>query len=50
MGVQANDYKAPRGPDGVHPDLNGVWQALVSANYDIEMHTARHSMQVREGP
>ena len=50
MGVHANDYKAPRGPDGVHPDLNGVWQALVSANYDIEMHTARHSMQVREGP
>ena len=50
MGVQANDYKAPRGPDGVHPDLNGVWQALVSANYDIEMHTARHSMQEREGP
>ena len=50
VGVQANDYKAPRGPDGVHPDLNGVWQALVSANYDIEMHTARHSMQLREGP
>ena len=50
IGVHANDYKAPRGPDGVHPDLNGVWQALVSANYDIEMHTARHSMQVREGP
>ncbi len=50
MGVHANDYKAPRGPDGVHPDLNGVWQALVSANYDIEMHTERHSMQVREGP
>ena len=50
VGAQANDYKAPRGPDGVHPDLNGVWQALVSANYDIEMHTARHSMQLREGP
>ena len=51
MGVaKADDYKAPRGPDGIHPDLNGVWQAMVSANYDIEMHTAKHSMQLREGP
>ena len=48
--VQAADYKAPRGPGGVHPDLNGIWQALNTANYDIEMHTASHSMQLREGP
>ena len=41
----AEGYKAPRGPDGVRPDLNGIWQALNSANYDIEMHTASHSMQ-----
>jgi len=46
----AEGYKAPRGPDGVRPDLNGIWQALNSANYDIEMHTASHSMQLREGP
>jgi hypothetical protein len=46
----ADTYKAPRGPDGVHPDLNGIWQALNSANYNIEMHTASHSMQLREGP
>ena len=44
----AEDYKAPRGADSVHPDLNGIWQALGSAHYDIEMHTASHSMQVRE--
>ena len=25
-------------------------QALNTANYDIEMHTASHSMQLREGP
>ena len=46
----AAEYVAPRGPDGKHPDLNGVWQALNSANYNIEMHTASHSMQLREGP
>jgi hypothetical protein len=46
----AQDYKAPRGADGVHPDLNGIWQALSSAHYDIEMHTASHSLQLREGP
>ena len=31
----AETYKAPRGPDGVHPDLNGVWQALNAANYSF---------------
>jgi hypothetical protein len=48
--AMAQDYKAPRGADGVHPDLNGIWQALSSAHYDIEMHTASHSMELREGP
>jgi len=46
----AEGYEAPRGPDGKHPDLNGIWQALNSANYNLEMHTASHSMQLREGP
>ena len=46
----AAEYEAPRGPDGEHPDLNGIWQALNTANYNIEMHTASHSMQLREGP
>ena len=50
MGANAAEYTAPRGPDGEHPDLNGVWQALNSANYDIEMHTASHSLQLRDGP
>ena len=44
------DYRAPRGADGEHPDLNGIWQALNSAHYDIEPHLARHSLQLREGP
>ena len=43
-------YKAPRGPDGVHPDLNGVWQVLNTANYNIEAHPASAAMQLRPGP
>jgi len=43
-------YKAPRGPDGVHPDLNGVWQVLNTANYNIEAHPAQAAMQLRPGP
>jgi hypothetical protein len=30
----------PRAPDG-KPDLNGIWQALVPANWDIRPHEAR---------
>lgn len=44
------NYKAPRGPGGVHPDLNGIWQALNEANYDLELHMARSALQEREGP
>jgi hypothetical protein len=32
------------------PDLNGVWQALTEANYDIEAHMARPAMALRAGP
>ncbi len=38
--VQAQDYRAPRTSDG-EPDLNGIWQALGSAHWDIEGHAAR---------
>ena len=41
---------APRLPGTDHPDLNGVWQALNEANYDIERHLAKPSMSVRDGP
>jgi hypothetical protein len=44
-----NVYKAPAGPGG-HPDLNGVWQALNTANYDLEPHAARAAMALRPGP
>ena len=43
-------WKAPRGPGGINPDLNGVWQALNEANYDIERHMARPSVELRAGP
>ncbi len=42
-------YVAPRAADG-HPDLNGIWQALTTANYDLETHVARPAMALREGP
>jgi len=32
-------YQAPRTADG-HPDLNGIWQALSTANWDLEDHPA----------
>jgi hypothetical protein len=43
-------WEAPRGPGGVHPDLNGIWQALGEAHYDLERHMARASLHTREGP
>ena len=45
----ASAQEIPRLSDG-HPDMNGIWQVLNEANYDLEPHVARHSMQMREGP
>jgi hypothetical protein len=36
---QAPAYRAPRAADG-KPDLNGIWQALNSANWDLQGHAA----------
>lgn len=49
-GKAAATYKAPRGPDGKHPDLNGVWQVMNTAGWDIEPHGARAALQFRPGP
>ena len=38
-GQQAAAYRAPRTADG-KPNLNGIWQALNEANWDIEGHAA----------
>jgi hypothetical protein len=43
-------YHAPRGPDGKHPDLNGVWQVMNTANYNIEPHASSAALQMRPGP
>ena len=48
-GQQSPAYRAPRLADG-HPDMNGIWQSLNEANYDIEMHMARPALQTRQGP
>ena len=49
QGQQAPAYRAPRLADG-HPDLNGIWQTMNTANYDIQTHMARPALQVRPGP
>lgn len=48
--VLAADYVAPRGPGGDHPDLNGIWQVLNTANFDLELHLARPAMSLQKGP
>ena len=32
------------------PDLNGLWQAVNSANWDIQAHTAKAALAMRDGP
>ncbi len=32
------------------PDLNGIWQTLGTANYDLEPHVARAALAMRPGP
>jgi hypothetical protein len=45
---QAQAYKAPRTADG-KPDLTGIWQALNTANWDIQAHEARAGQVVALG-
>ena len=45
---QAQTYKPPRTADG-KPDLNGIWQALNTANWDIQDHAARPGPVVELG-
>ena len=49
VSAQSADFEPPRLSNG-NPDLNGIWQALGAAHYDIEPHIARPAMQLREGP
>ena len=46
---QTPRYIPPGTPDG-KVDLNGIWQALNTANYDLQAHSARAAMALRPGP
>ncbi len=46
--AQTATNTTPRTPYG-KPDLNGIWQALNEANYDIEAHVAHPAMALRPG-
>ena len=39
----------PLGPEG-KPDLNGVWQVMNRANFNLEAHSASASLQLVDGP
>ena len=45
--AQAADI--PRGAHG-KPDLNGTWQVMNRANFDLQIHSAKPAMALREGP
>jgi hypothetical protein len=49
LSLAGQDYRPPSGSDR-NPDLNGIWQALNEANYDLEAHVARSAMALRPGP
>jgi hypothetical protein len=45
---QERAYRAPRTADGT-PDLNGVWQAMNTANWDIQDHEQRQGPLLQLG-
>jgi len=48
VSASAQTAKIPRLPDG-KPNLNGIWQTLNTANYDLEPHAARAAMAMVPG-
>jgi hypothetical protein len=46
--AQNQPYKAPRTVDG-KPNLNGIWQAMNTANWDLEGHSAQAGQVVALG-
>jgi hypothetical protein len=47
-GQTATSFKPSRLADG-HPNLNGIWQAMNTANWDLEAHSARQSLVLESG-
>ena len=48
-GQEPGPYRPPRLSDG-RPDLNGIWQSLNEAHFDLEAHMARPALALRPGP
>ena len=48
IAADAPTNKQPRLPDG-KPNLNGIWQALNTANFDLEPHAAKAALQMVPG-
>jgi hypothetical protein len=46
--AQQQGYRAPRTPDG-KPNLSGIWQAMNTANWDLQAHEARQGPVVALG-
>jgi hypothetical protein len=46
--VASPSYRAPRAADG-HADLNGIWQAMNTANWDLQDHAARQGPVIALG-
>jgi hypothetical protein len=46
--ASAQTYRPARTPDG-HPDLNGIWQAMNSAEWDLEPHAAQAGQMIPLG-
>ncbi len=46
---EAQKVASPRTATG-KPDLNGIWQVLNTANYDLEAHSAKPALAMRPGP
>jgi len=44
----AQGFKAPRLRGTNNPDLTGLWQAMVTANWDIQDHSAEQAPAVRQ--
>jgi hypothetical protein len=44
----AASHNIPRGPDG-KPNLNGVWQTMNTANWDLSPHSAQQSLVLAAG-
>jgi hypothetical protein len=49
-GTQPQAYRAPRLEGTTHPNLNGIWQAYNTADYDLQRHDARPALAMRKGP